>query len=357
MYFKMDFIDGISLNSFELKLKQGLPCIRFSGLKFKSFDAVNRFNTILKSMKIKLPKKTLHISFKTPVNYDQYRQIEFYLIWSYVYLVKDFPKPKFYLISGLSVDLTSDVLVRDTKYHFLQFVNYIDTNKFENLKICFEKKLSAVINILLSNKCNILLLGPYGEGKTTELLNHQNASAPVLTINSSNTSQEIKRLISSLETNSKILILVDELSDYSVKSLSLFKVLFDKTLFSNVTILASSNPCRCGFFKSQIDVCSCSQTSLKQFYKNLNKGLLDRFSAIIYYDQNTNLHFKNIINEPVIEDFDLNQNIKMACIRYKMNPRKKDQFIKVLKAFSLEFKNSTAFALSEYVMFAYDSLL
>ena len=91
-------------------------------------------------------------------------------------------------------------------------------------------------------------------------------------------------------------------------------------------------------------------------YVNFN-AYNSNYKANVYYDQNTNLHFKNIINEPVIEDFDLNQNIKMACIRYKMNPRKKDQFIKVLKAFSLEFKNSTAFALSEYVMFAYDSLL
>ena len=357
MYFKMDFIDGTSLNNFELKLKQGLPCIRFSGLKFKSFDAVNRFNTILKSLKVILPKKTLHISFKEPLKYKQYRRIEFYLIWSYMHLIKDLPKPKFCHILGLSLDLTSNIIVDDRRYTFLQLVNYIDSNKFENLKICFEKKLSTVINILLTKKCNILLLGPYGEGKTTELLNHYNSKDPVLTINSSNSSLDIKRLISSLDSTSKLLILVDELSDYTAKSISFFKVLFDKTLFPSVTVLASSNPCRCGFFKSQLDVCSCTQSSLKQFYKNLNKGLMDRFAAVIYYDQNTNLHFKNLLNRPVKEDFNLNQNIKQASNIYKMNPRKKNQFIKVLTAFNSEFKPSTAFALTEYVMFGFNSLL
>ena len=67
------------------------------------------------------------------------------------------------------------------------------------------------------------MLGPYGEGKTTELLNHYNSKVPVLTINSSNSSLDIKRLISSLDSTSKLLILVDELSDYTAKSISFLK--------------------------------------------------------------------------------------------------------------------------------------
>lgn len=357
MYFKMDFIDGTSLNNFELKIKPGLPCIRFSGLKFKSFDAVNRINSIFKALKVPLPKKTLLVSFKEPVNYNQYREVEFFIVWAYMYIDGKLPRPKFYQVAGLSLSLNAEVIVKDSEFTFLQFVNYIHSDKHKNLQICFEKNLSKVINLLLSKKCNILLLGPYGEGKTTELLNHKNSATPVLSLNSSNTSLDIKRLIGSIDSNSKLLVLVDELSDYTIKSINLFKILFDKTLFPNVTILASSNPCRCGFFKSQMDVCSCSQLSLYQFYKNLSAGIIDRFSAVIYYDQNTNSKFKSLIEQDSIDDFNINKNIKILCNKYKLNPRKKSQFLIVLSAFSEKYSSSIAFSLTEFVMFGFSSIM
>ncbi|HCC84573.1 MAG TPA: hypothetical protein DEP87_02735 [Candidatus Pacebacteria bacterium] len=49
-------------------------------------------------------------------------------------------------------------------------------------------------------------------------------------------------------------------------------------------LIAAANPCRCGWYQSQVKNCRCSPQSLVQYHQRLSGPLLDRFDLIVKLD-------------------------------------------------------------------------
>ena len=94
-------------------------------------------------------------------------------------------------------------------------------------------------------------------------------------------------------------LFLDELSEFQSQSIqSLRKPMEEKTIKldrvnqsvvypCDFTLLAATNPCRCGYFfgGGGEQFCTCSRRMIQQFYSRISSPFLDRFDIILYIDR------------------------------------------------------------------------
>lgn len=64
-----------------------------------------------------------------------------------------------------------------------------------------------------------------------------------------------------------------------------------KTVFpAQVTLVAATNPCSCGYYQSLYKSCNCSPRAIEQYRQKLSGPLLDRFDLVVHMDMEREIY-------------------------------------------------------------------
>ena len=92
-------------------------------------------------------------------------------------------------------------------------------------------------------------------------------------------------------------LFLDELSEYDKKTLQSLRLPMEQKLIKlnrieqtivypcDITLIACSNPCACGYYGDAFKICRCSKSMLASFHTKLSGPLLDRFDIILFINQ------------------------------------------------------------------------
>ena len=92
-------------------------------------------------------------------------------------------------------------------------------------------------------------------------------------------------------------LFLDELSEYNKKTLQSLRLPIEQKVIKlnrieqtivypcDVTLVACSNPCACGYYGDAFKICRCSKSMLSSFHTKLSGPLLDRFDIILFINQ------------------------------------------------------------------------
>ena len=112
-----------------------------------------------------------------------------------------------------------------------------------------------------------------------------------------------------LSLSHKGYLFLDELSEYKKDTLQSLRIPIEQKLIKinrveqtitypcDVTLIACTNPCTCGYYGDTVKMCRCNQNSLHRFYSKLSGPLLDRFDMTVFinqFDRETLENSKNI---------------------------------------------------------------
>ncbi len=303
MHYKLNFILDSKANDLEVAILKGLPIWRFSGVSFKHNNIKTRLSAICKSLNLRLPAKTLYISFQSTLSYSEYLRMEFYIIWILAFLLKKTTaSPRFFPKSKLQIDLSASVSMANQSYSFYQAILILNNPK-PALGSLRSSLFQNLIRKLILSRSNILILGPIGFGKTFSVMHvlSQVSQSYIMHIDALCGLHKFKSLIAQVAEPKQAIFHLDELGSFSQEKLALVKLITDKTLTKNATVLATANPCKCGNYLNQAQSCRCSQNSVRAYYKKLSPALLDRFDVILYYEQDIELklkEFAEILKDP-----------------------------------------------------------
>jgi magnesium chelatase family protein len=89
-------------------------------------------------------------------------------------------------------------------------------------------------------------------------------------------------------------LFLDELTEFSsttlealrtpleTQSITISRMAYSLTLPCDCMLIASMNPCLCGYYGSSIRQCKCSEQLLNKYWRKISGPLLDRFDMVIY---------------------------------------------------------------------------
>ena len=281
MYYKLNFSKGESSNTIEVSFLRGLPVWRIAGADFLNNHIKTRISALCKVLKVNLPRKTLFISFQKKISYQQYLDLEFYVIWIILYLCGFTRVEPSVLISEVRVSLDANCQLGSKTQTVFQLIKQKDyyTHSFTQTQSLMQK----FIQKLAQNKLSVLSVGPIGQGKTFDLIAVcKSLNQECYQINEASSLSTIRSFCN--RGDPQKLFLVDDLGMFSKAKLNLLKHLGDQTVYPNHVLLATANPCPCGNYMSQQLICSCNTRRVQAYYNKIGKALLDRFSAIVYQD-------------------------------------------------------------------------
>lgn len=66
-----------------------------------------------------------------------------------------------------------------------------------------------------------------------------------------------------------------------------------KTLNSDFLLIATMNPCKCGYFNHKKILCNCTSSEIKRYKSRISGPILDRIDVILLFDLNTSVNFNN----------------------------------------------------------------
>ena len=127
-----------------------------------------------------------------------------------------------------------------------------------------------------------------------------------------------------LSLSHKGYLFLDELSEYKKDTLQSLRIPIEQKLIKinrveqtitypcDVTLIACTNPCTCGYYGDTVKMCRCNQNSLHRFYSKLSGPLLDRFDMTIFinqFDRETLENSQKIDSQQMIKNIEVaNQN-------------------------------------------------
>ncbi len=96
-----------------------------------------------------------------------------------------------------------------------------------------------------------------------------------------------------LEFKNHVLQLLRE--PISAKEIHLVKNFQQMTFPCNFMLVATMNPCPCGYHLSKQQVCTCNAFEIKRYLNKMSGALLDRFHMIVYMDAIVNLDESKLV--------------------------------------------------------------
>jgi magnesium chelatase family protein len=135
------------------------------------------------------------------------------------------------------------------------------------------------ITIALSGRHSLLLIGPPGSGKSILAQSAQNLipGSPFETINGDITLAKLKT--EKYEQSKYGLLVLNEFHELNKQTMDYQKTILESS--PNHTIIATINPCRCGYSNDPHKVCYCTPYNLKLFRQKISGPILDRFDMAI----------------------------------------------------------------------------
>lgn len=124
-----------------------------------------------------------------------------------------------------------------------------------------------------------------------------------------------------LSLSHKGYLFLDELSEYKKDTLQSLRIPIEQKLIKinrveqtitypcDVTLIACTNPCTCGYYGDTVKMCRCNQNSLHRFYSKLSGPLLDRFDMTIFINQ---FDRETLENSKTIDSKQMMKNIQSA---------------------------------------------
>jgi magnesium chelatase family protein len=150
-----------------------------------------------------------------------------------------------------------------------------------------QNEAKKALAIALAGNHKALLIGSPGCGKSVLAQSAQNLilNRPFISVNGDITLTDLK---TKYPQSKHGLIVFNELNELNRKSLDHMKVILESS--PDHTIIATVNPCKCGYHQDPYKVCYCTPYNLKLFKQKLSATLLDRFDIAII-----------IIAEPLVD--------------------------------------------------------
>jgi magnesium chelatase family protein len=146
------------------------------------------------------------------------------------------------------------------------------SNKVLPICLSVPTYLMFYLKLVFFNDFSYLLLGPPGTGKTKfyEILKslYSNNYLEWGILDFSNV----------VQVNHKALYFQDEIGIYPPSNIEKLKLSFDAA--SNIQFCFTSNPCKCGYYKTSLKDCVCSYGIIKRYRNKFNGSFLDRLGLV-----------------------------------------------------------------------------
>ncbi len=93
------------------------------------------------------------------------------------------------------------------------------------------------------------------------------------------------------------------------KEININRVEDQVTFPSDFVLLASSNPCPCGYFGDDLKMCECNPAMMSRFYSKLSGPILDRFDIILFINK---LDQKEMKTDSELDSKQMRLNVEKA---------------------------------------------
>lgn len=142
-----------------------------------------------------------------------------------------------------------------------------------------QHEAKRAITIALAGQHKILMVGPPGCGKSVLAQSAQNLipGLPYISVNGDITLN--KFLYDKYAQAKHGLLIFNELNELNTKMRDNLKSILEDS--PNHSVIATVNPCKCGYYKDPYKICYCNPHTIKQYKQKLSGPLLDRFDLAI----------------------------------------------------------------------------
>jgi magnesium chelatase family protein len=116
-----------------------------------------------------------------------------------------------------------------------------------------------------------------------------------------------KRTVGLLELSRNGTLVLEEMQSYSTEMLIALRSLLDPIEIQGQQqrMIATINPCPCGYLGSRFQNCHCSNASISNYRKRLSPALLDRFDLVMYTEkQQVHSPPADILGEQLLQTID-----------------------------------------------------